>query len=71
MPWPPADDLLAAWRRLTDDPTAAGAFFTRALRPLTLALLRWRPSTDPDDAETTATDAILAFFKHPERFDPD
>lgn len=65
------DDWLGAWRRLVADPDEGGAFFTLALRPLTLALLRWRPSTDPDDAETAATDAVLAFCKHPERYDPE
>jgi RNA polymerase sigma-70 factor (ECF subfamily) len=68
--WPPDDDLLAAWRRLLADPTAGGAFFTLVVRPLAHALLAWRPPTDPDAAETAATDAILALLKHPERYDP-
>lgn len=64
------DDWLRAWRRLVADQTATGEFFTLTLRPLAVALLRWRPSADPDDAETAATDAILALCKHPERYDP-
>ncbi len=71
VPWPSDDELLAAWRRLADDPTAAGEFFLLALRPLARAVLAWRPSTDPDDAESAATDAVLAFCKYPERYDPD
>lgn len=71
MPWPSDDELLAAWRRLADDPTARGEFFTLTLRPLAQAVLAWRPATDPDDAESAATDAILAFCKHPERYDPE
>jgi DNA-directed RNA polymerase specialized sigma24 family protein len=71
VPWPPDDELLAAWRRLAADPTATGEFFLLTLRPLAQALLGWRPATDPDDAESAATDAVLAFCKHPERYDPE
>lgn len=70
MTWPSGEDLLAAWGRLTDDPTAGGAFVALALRPLVRQLAAWRPTTDPGTVESVATDVLLWLLKNPTRYDP-
>ncbi len=70
MNWPSNDTLIAAWRRLTDDPTTGGELAALALPPLVRALTGWRPGVHPDDVETAATDAVLALLKHPSRYEP-
>lgn len=69
MGWPNDDELVAAWRRLLDDPTAGGAFLALTLRPLVEALAVWRPAADPHAVETAAEEALLAFLKRPVAYD--
>lgn len=63
-------DLLAVWRRVTIDPTAEAELISLALHPLTDALSSWYPSTDPHLVETAVADALLAFLKRHDRYDP-
>lgn len=71
MATPPTDDeLLAAWERLKADPDAGTAFLVLALRPLAQALAGVFPKTDPHAIESAATDALLAFLKRHEKYDP-
>lgn len=70
MNWPSGEDLLAAWGRLADDPTAGGAFVALALRPLVRQLAAWRPSADPDAVESVASDVLLWLVKNPLKYDP-
>ena len=69
MGWPTDHDLLAAWGRLADDPTSAGAFLVLALPPLVGQLAAWRPTADPHAVESAATDALLWLVKNPARYD--
>jgi DNA-directed RNA polymerase specialized sigma24 family protein len=68
--WPPDDELLAAWRRLVADPDTAGAFAGAVLPPLEADLARQFRRADPHDVTTAAGDAVLAFLRRPETFDP-
>jgi hypothetical protein len=70
VPWPSDDELLAAWRRLADDPDAGAAFLALALRPLAEALAELFPTTDPDVVESAVAVALLAFLKRHARYDP-
>lgn len=70
MSWPTDDALLAAWGRLADDPTSAGAFLTLALPPLARQLTAWRPTADPHTVESVAADVLLWLVKHPAKYDP-
>lgn len=69
--WPPDDDLLTAWRAVLAAPlTAGGAFAALVLDPLAAALAPQFPRAHPDDHLTAAGDAVLAFLRRPERYDP-
>ena len=68
--WPPDDALLAAWRDLAADPTAPGAFAELVLPALTADLARFFPRLHPHDAETAGEDALLAFLRRPQAYDP-
>lgn len=70
MNWSTDDALLAAWGRLADDPTSAGAFVTLALPPLVRQLAAFRPFADPDVVESVAADVLLWLVKRPEKYDP-
>ncbi len=70
MSWPTDDALLAAWGRLADDPTSAGAFVTLALPPLVRQLAAFRPFADPDVVESVAADVLLWLVKRPEQYYP-
>jgi len=68
--WPPADVLLGAWRRLIDDPDTAAEFAALVLAPLASGLAARQRHADPDDTASAAGDAVLAFLKRPEAYDP-
>ncbi len=68
--WPPAEALLAAWRRLIDDPDTAAEFAEAVLTPLAASLADRHRRADPDDLATAAGDAVLAFLKRPGAYDP-
>jgi DNA-directed RNA polymerase specialized sigma24 family protein len=71
MNWPPDDELREAWRALVADPTTFGPFAELVLDPLTAALARQFPTTDPDDVSSAATDALMWFSLNAGRFNPD
>lgn len=71
MDWPPDDELLEAWRQLVADPTTAGQFMNLTLRPLADSLAAWRRGTDPDLIESAVADALLAFCRRADVYDPD
>lgn len=68
--WPSDDQLLAACRRLADDPTTAGAFAGLVLPPLEAELRRYFPRTDPHAVTEAADWAVAAFLRNPAAFDP-
>lgn len=70
MPWPSDDELLAAWRRLADDPDAGAAVVDAVHAPLVADLAARQRTADPDAVYTAASDALLWFVEHPERYDP-
>lgn len=68
--WPSDDDLLTGWRRLTADPDTAVEFADLVLPPLLATLTHLFPVSDQQFVVTAAGNAVLAFLKHPARFDP-
>ncbi len=70
MGWPPEEELLAAWDRLADDPTAGGAFVALAMPPLVRQLAAWRSTADPHAVESVAADVLFWLVKNPSRYDP-
>jgi RNA polymerase sigma-70 factor (ECF subfamily) len=68
--WPPDEELLAAWGRLADEPTAGGAFVALTLPQLVRQLTAWRPTADPHAVESVAADVLLWLVKNPARYDP-
>jgi DNA-directed RNA polymerase specialized sigma24 family protein len=71
MDWPPDDELLEAWRRLVADPDTGTAFVDAVHRPLVAALAGRQRNAHPDDVYTAASNALLWFLEHADRYDPD
>lgn len=70
MTWPPDDQLLDAWRALVADPTTGTTFVDAVHRPLVTALAGRHRNAYPDDVYTAASNALLWFLEHAERYDP-
>lgn len=64
------EDCVALWRQLVADPLTANDFAAAALPAVAARLAAKLPRAHPDDVATAAGDALLAFLKRPEAFDP-
>lgn len=67
---PTDEELLALWTTFVADRLIVNEFAGAVLPALIARLTAALPTAHPHDVVTAAEDTLLAFLKHPERFDP-